>query len=81
MSWIPTCERTMCCCCNEPFTFFLRRPHHCRGCGEVFCGKCLKWKDPVCLQDSRNSGDIEKTCSKCHDKLKTWRNRLSMKKL
>jgi hypothetical protein len=29
--------------CGGKFTAFLRR-HHCRGCGEVFCNTCSKWK-------------------------------------
>ncbi|WAR26389.1 FGD4-like protein [Mya arenaria] len=37
--WIKDEEVTMCMSCTEKFTR-LRRRHHCRACGKVYCGKC-----------------------------------------
>ena len=35
-SSVSICEQ-----CQQSFTFF-RRKHHCRICGDIFCGKCSK---------------------------------------
>ncbi|XP_052780076.1 FYVE, RhoGEF and PH domain-containing protein 4-like isoform X2 [Mya arenaria] len=56
--WIKDEEVTMCMSCTEKFTR-LRRRHHCRACGKVYCGKCTsdrayleyeKMRDRVCRQ-------------------------------
>eukprot|EP01135_Chromosphaera_perkinsii_P011457 Nk52_evm33s2402 gene=Nk52_evmTU33s2402 len=44
--WVPDHERPQCCSCRAPFTF-TRRRHHCRNCGEVFCGRCCSQYCPV----------------------------------
>ena len=38
-AWIPDTDAPNCMGCHEPFTFVKRR-HHCRACGKVFCGRC-----------------------------------------
>jgi len=38
-SWIPDTEAPNCMGCHDQFTFVKRR-HHCRACGKVFCSKC-----------------------------------------
>lgn len=38
--WLEDEEAMQCMGCQEPFTF-VRRRHHCRSCGSIFCGKCL----------------------------------------
>jgi len=38
-SWVPDHKRHQCVGCLSHFGFLTRR-HHCRGCGEVFCGTC-----------------------------------------
>ena len=37
--WIKDEERPFCQHCGKEF-YFLRRRHHCRSCGDVFCSKC-----------------------------------------
>jgi hypothetical protein len=37
--WVRDSDARACLACGAPFTF-LRRRHHCRRCGEVFCGAC-----------------------------------------
>ncbi|XP_076469937.1 lateral signaling target protein 2 homolog [Babylonia areolata] len=38
-AWVPDDQSTMCMSCKTPFTF-VRRRHHCRNCGKIFCGRC-----------------------------------------
>jgi hypothetical protein len=38
-AWVPDAEAPNCMGCHEGFTFVKRR-HHCRACGKVYCGKC-----------------------------------------
>lgn len=37
--WVPDEEAPGCTSCKTPFTF-VRRRHHCRNCGKIFCGRC-----------------------------------------
>ncbi|KAI8985292.1 hypothetical protein BDB01DRAFT_108497 [Pilobolus umbonatus] len=37
--WMPDEQCKECYKCRKPFTL-LRRKHHCRTCGQIFCGKC-----------------------------------------
>ena len=39
--WVEDHERLGCVECGVKFTF-TRRRHHCRGCGEIFCGRCSR---------------------------------------
>ena len=38
-TWVPDEASSSCMGCHEGFTFLNRR-HHCRSCGELFCGEC-----------------------------------------
>ncbi|KAI1696520.1 FYVE zinc finger domain-containing protein [Ditylenchus destructor] len=42
-SWVPDDQCKNCTKCKRKFTRFRRR-HHCRQCGQIFCGKCAKKK-------------------------------------
>lgn len=37
--WKEDSEVSHCFNCNSQFIFLLRRKHHCRKCGNIFCGK------------------------------------------
>ncbi|XP_055332679.1 lateral signaling target protein 2 homolog [Paramacrobiotus metropolitanus] len=38
-SWVPDRESATCTACDSPFTL-VRRRHHCRNCGKIFCNQC-----------------------------------------
>ncbi|XP_060076586.1 lateral signaling target protein 2 homolog [Ylistrum balloti] len=38
-SWVPDDHTTICTSCKTQFTF-VRRRHHCRNCGKIFCSRC-----------------------------------------
>lgn len=40
-NWLPDLMSTTCMNCYRPFTL-LRRRHHCRECGNLFCAGCTK---------------------------------------
>jgi hypothetical protein len=44
--WIPDHAAPKCMSCNSQFTAFRRR-HHCRCCGQVFCGVCSSATRPL----------------------------------
>ncbi|XP_052250475.1 lateral signaling target protein 2-like [Dreissena polymorpha] len=44
--WVPDDEVERCTACKTPFTF-VRRRHHCRNCGKIFCGKCSSTTVPL----------------------------------
>lgn len=37
--WVPDADATVCAACSTAFTF-VRRRHHCRNCGNIFCARC-----------------------------------------
>uniref|UniRef100_A0A914HEN1 FYVE-type domain-containing protein n=1 Tax=Globodera rostochiensis TaxID=31243 RepID=A0A914HEN1_GLORO len=37
--WVPDSDCDQCTSCLSPFTL-VRRRHHCRNCGRIFCGQC-----------------------------------------
>ncbi|KAI6240151.1 hypothetical protein M3Y99_00502200 [Aphelenchoides fujianensis] len=39
VEWVPDSECDNCVACGSPFTF-VRRRHHCRKCGRIFCYRC-----------------------------------------
>eukprot|EP00117_Sycon_ciliatum_P039341 scpid34813/ scgid3675/ Lateral signaling target protein 2 homolog; Zinc finger FYVE domain-containing protein 28 len=62
--WVPDDNTVACMGCEQPFTL-VRRKHHCRSCGHVFCSRCsghaiplphLQYNRPVRVCDSCVSG-------------------------
>jgi hypothetical protein len=53
--WMPDDQVKECYECNEKFTTFRRR-HHCRVCGQIFCGKCSEFEIPSQLIWPNSSG-------------------------
>uniref|UniRef100_G1KEJ7 FYVE-type domain-containing protein n=1 Tax=Anolis carolinensis TaxID=28377 RepID=G1KEJ7_ANOCA len=44
--WVPDSTCSHCMACRQPFTF-LRRRHHCRSCGKIFCSRCSSHLAPL----------------------------------
>ena len=49
-----------CASCNDKFTL-TNRKHHCRNCGQIFCGKCSAKK-----AKTTTSKDKVRVCDPCH---------------
>jgi len=67
-----TQNQAMCYGCVKPFDFF-RRQHHCRQCGQAFCGDCCSKKYATAISNGGSGGgggstsSLEKTCLPCAD--------------
>ncbi|KAK6304477.1 hypothetical protein J4Q44_G00250630 [Coregonus suidteri] len=44
--WVPDEECDSCIACKAPFTV-IRRKHHCRSCGKIFCSRCSSHSAPL----------------------------------
>jgi hypothetical protein len=61
-SWIPDTEAPNCMGCHDQFTFVKRR-HHCRACGKVFCSKCSSQFMPL---PQFGLDRRVRICNRCH---------------
>jgi hepatocyte growth factor-regulated tyrosine kinase substrate len=50
--------------CREAFTV-VRRKHHCRACGGIFCARCSSGAAPLNLDDALNSNNVSKNVRVC----------------
>ena len=62
--WIPD-EYVTICKCGSKFGV-IKRKHHCRGCGDIFCGDCLTKKAKLKYANNK----FDKVCDACYDILK-----------
>ena len=70
-TWVPDAEQTNCSQCNDIFTM-IRRKHHCRVCGRLFCAECSAFK--LLIPSNRllgnpmkksNPDEPQRSCSHC----------------
>ncbi|ELT87597.1 hypothetical protein CAPTEDRAFT_179856 [Capitella teleta] len=59
--WLPDDECHQCMACEVPFTF-VRRRHHCRNCGKIFCARCSA--NSVCLPHFGHAKPV-RVCNHC----------------
>lgn len=62
--WMPDSNSKECYECGEKFTA-LRRRHHCRICGQIFCTKCCNQEIDGKTIDQNNRGYV-RACNYCH---------------
>ena len=60
--WIPDDKVNKCESCNAGFSL-LKRKHHCRFCGHIFCDKCTSTK--MELPEEMGYTTAERVCQKC----------------
>ncbi|XP_063784032.1 lateral signaling target protein 2 homolog isoform X2 [Pseudophryne corroboree] len=60
-AWVPDSASSLCMSCCAPFTL-LRRRHHCRSCGKIFCSRCSSYTTSV--PHVHNSQPV-RVCSHC----------------
>eukprot|EP00117_Sycon_ciliatum_P037423 scpid39914/ scgid0031/ Probable E3 ubiquitin-protein ligase HERC4; HECT domain and RCC1-like domain-containing protein 4 len=61
-SWVPDDEAKQCMMCKKKFTT-VRRRHHCRQCGGIFCGACTTKRFPLL---DKGYNEPQRVCDKCH---------------
>ena len=69
--WMRDDEVSNCTQCNDTFTI-LKRKHHCRVCGKIFCAECSSFQllipgNKLILTPSKrvNSDEPQRSCSHC----------------
>ncbi|KJE91123.1 hypothetical protein CAOG_08593 [Capsaspora owczarzaki ATCC 30864] len=62
--WVPDSGATMCMECAAEFNI-VRRRHHCRNCGRVFCSTCTSYSVMLSYRDNKPS----RVCRECYVKI------------
>ncbi|KAG1662248.1 Zinc finger FYVE domain-containing protein 9 [Nymphon striatum] len=62
--WMPDKSTLNCMMCDTKFTFMKRR-HHCRGCGKVLCSQCCNLKAKIQYMDYKGA----RVCQSCFEVL------------
>ncbi|XP_019854073.1 PREDICTED: ultraviolet-B receptor UVR8-like [Amphimedon queenslandica] len=68
--WVPDEEVKSCMACKKSFTA-IRRRHHCRQCGGIFCGSCSTKRYPLL---DKGHADPVRVCDKCYVSLSSSSN-------
>lgn len=72
--WIPDEEVTNCASCRANFDWVKRR-HHCRHCGRIFCDECSGFR--ALLPQDFGMRDPQRICEACHAILEPMQNDLT----
>ncbi|GMH50797.1 hypothetical protein TrRE_jg5744 [Triparma retinervis] len=78
--WVPNKEQNNCTSCNCQFDW-VKRKHHCRRCGFVFCGDCSGYKSLLpagTAAKESNTKNPRRVCAPCHESLKPIQDELTM---
>lgn len=65
IQWQDDAHATKCNRCHQPFGL-MRRRHHCRACGYVFCATCSPFQIPL-----KRHGEPERVCANCYEARKS----------
>ncbi|KAF8355625.1 lst-2 [Pristionchus pacificus] len=60
--WVPDSDCTQCTACTSPFTV-VRRRHHCRNCGRIFCNRCSAHS--ICIPELGYERKV-RVCNLCY---------------
>eukprot|EP00051_Salpingoeca_urceolata_P010365 m.126669 g.126669 ORF g.126669 m.126669 type:complete len:346 (-) comp16683_c0_seq2:43-1080(-) len=63
-SWQPDESTGNCTACQSQFTLFRRR-HHCRSCGNIFCGACSSYKQTLAHFGINHPVRVCRECDQC----------------
>lgn len=66
--WVRDNEQSKCLCCNKEFIALLRRKHHCRFCGNIFCSDCSNHYLNGNYLGMKNEKYV-RHCELCHKKI------------
>nr|XP_014341745.1 PREDICTED: myotubularin-related protein 4 isoform X2 [Latimeria chalumnae] len=69
--WVPDHMASHCFNCDSAF-WFVKRRHHCRNCGNVFCAGCCFLKLPI---PDQQLYDPVLVCNSCYDQIQVCRAR------
>ncbi|XP_051786772.1 myotubularin-related protein 4 isoform X1 [Erpetoichthys calabaricus] len=69
--WVPDHMASHCFSCDSEF-WLAKRRHHCRNCGNVFCGSCCHLKQPIPEQQLY---DPVLVCNSCFDQIQVSKAR------
>lgn len=74
-TWIPDSRVQRCFSCNTQFSM-LRRKHHCRSCGRIFCSSCSAYRETIpsyyrsYAPSPSQSIEPQRTCAPCANNLR-----------
>eukprot|EP00505_MAST-04D_sp_SCG-Rhode-Island_P002898 Stramenopile-MAST_4_protein_2898 len=72
-TWVPDTSAQSCYACARPFDW-LRRKHHCRLCGYIFCGECTEKRSM--LPETFELRKPGRVCDACHDAIEPLQQEL-----
>ena len=74
-TWIPDERVQRCFKCNTQFSI-LRRKHHCRSCGRIFCDSCTAYREKMpsyyrsYAPSPCQTEEVQRMCARCANKLR-----------
>lgn len=87
--WIDDNESNQCFKCGKKFQFLIRRRHHCRKCGKIYCIECCnkftKFIPGMMIMNKEGNGIVKnenvkfRTCLDCYKEIKMLKIALGIK--
>eukprot|EP01060_Flectonema_neradi_P024457 TRINITY_DN3332_c0_g1_i1.p1 TRINITY_DN3332_c0_g1~~TRINITY_DN3332_c0_g1_i1.p1 ORF type:complete len:513 (+),score=88.90 TRINITY_DN3332_c0_g1_i1:91-1539(+) len=63
--WVKDKDAKECAGCGTSFKNNLKRKHHCRSCGQVFCDPCTQNKEYLMKEKGKRDGKHARVCLQC----------------
>jgi len=74
--WEPDSESSNCHACSKSFDWLMRRKHHCRHCGKLYCHDCSSIN--LLLPQQFGERNPQRVCKLCADLIRPLQDNLSM---